>query len=268
MPVVVVTGTGGIGLACARRLGAGHQLVLADADGNRLHSVVSTLSDEGFAAHGYEIDVSDAPSVSGLAAFAAEHGPLATLVHTAGLSPTMAPGNRILDVNLKGTALLVAAFEDLAGMGTVGVFVASMAGHLWPIDDQFDRAVGTAHPDDVVGATGVPADIDSSTAYAISKRGVVVRVVAAAPAWGARGARIVSVSPGMIATPMGHQEYEATPVMHEMKERSPVPRLGTPTDIAEAVAWLAGPDAGFVTGTDLLVDGGVVASLRGWSSPI
>jgi NAD(P)-dependent dehydrogenase (short-subunit alcohol dehydrogenase family) len=267
MPVVVVTGTGGIGLACARRLGAGRELVLAEADGDRLHSAVTTLRDEGFAAHGYEIDVSDGSSVSGLATFAAERGPLATLVHTAGLSPTMAAGNRILEVNLKGTALLVATFETLAEVGTVGVFVASMAGHLWPIDDQFDQAVAAAHPDDVVSATGLADDVDSSTAYAVSKRGVVVRIVAAAPAWGARGARIVSVSPGMIATPMGHQEYKATPLMEEMKRESPIPRLGTPTDIAEAVAWLAGPDAGFVTGTDLLVDGGVVASLRGWPSP-
>jgi NAD(P)-dependent dehydrogenase (short-subunit alcohol dehydrogenase family) len=267
MSVVVITGTGGIGLACARRLGAGHQLVLAEADSDRLHSVVSRLSAEGFTAAGYEIDVSDGSSVSGLAAFAAERGPLATLVHTAGLSPTMAPGQRVLEVNLKGTALLIAAFETLAEVGTVGIFVASMAGHLWPIDDQFDHAVTAASPDDIIGATGLPPDIDSSTAYAVSKRGVLVRIVAAAPAWGARGARIVSVSPGMIATPMGHQEYEATPLMEEMKKASPIPRLGTPTDIAEAVAWLAGPDAGFITGTDLLVDGGVVASLRGWSGP-
>jgi NAD(P)-dependent dehydrogenase (short-subunit alcohol dehydrogenase family) len=267
MAVVVVTGSGGIGLACARRLGAGHPLVLAEADGDRLNSAVTTLRDEGFSARGYEMDVSDGSSVSGLADFAAEQGPLGTLVHTAGLSPTMASGKRILEVNLRGTAHLVAAFESLAEPGSVGVFVASMAGHLWPIDDGFDRAVAAARPNDIIGATGLADDVDSSTAYAVSKRGVIVRIVAAAPAWGARGARIVSVSPGMIATPMGHQEYGATPLMEEMKEGSPIPRLGTPTDIAEAVAWLAGSDAGFVTGTDLLVDGGVVASLRGWSSP-
>jgi NAD(P)-dependent dehydrogenase (short-subunit alcohol dehydrogenase family) len=267
MSVVVVTGAGGIGLACARRLGSGHQLVLADADGDRLDSVVSMLHDEGFEAHGYGIDVSDHPSVSGLATFATEHGVLAALVHTAGLSPTMAPGRRILEVNLKGTALLIDAFEPLVEAGTVGVFIASMAGHLWPIDAEVDTAIATAQAVDVVRATGLGDEVDSGTAYAVSKRGVAVRVVAAAPAWGARGGRIVSVSPGIIATPMGHQEYEATPFMEEMKKGGPIPRFGTPTDIAEAVAWLAGPGAGFVTGTDLLVDGGVVASLHGWSAP-
>lgn len=267
MSVVVVTGTGGIGLACARRLGSGHTLVLAEADDRRLDSVVLQLRDEGFDVHGHCIDISDGPSVSTLAAHVSELGSLRTLVHTAGLSPTMAPGHRILDVNLKGTALLIEAFGPQAGVGTVGVFIASMAGHLWPADDHMDGAVAAALPDDVIAATGLPPDVDSSTAYAVSKRGVTVRVIAAAATWGRQGARIVSVSPGMIATPMGHQEYEATPLMEEMKNCSPVPRLGTSTDIGEAVAWLAGPDASFVTGIDLLVDGGVVASMRGWSTP-
>ena len=93
----------------------------------------------------------------------------------------------------------------------------------------------------------------------------MTRVEAAASAWGLKGARIVSVSPGMIATGMGHQESAAQPAMAEMLRASPVPRLGTPSEIAEAVAWLAGPGASFVTGTDLLVDGGVGAAMRGWA---
>jgi NAD(P)-dependent dehydrogenase (short-subunit alcohol dehydrogenase family) len=223
------------------------------------------LHDEGFDAHGYQIDVSDVSSVEGLVGFAASQGSLATLVHTAGLSPTMASGRRILEVNLRGTALMIAAFQPLAGEGSVGVFVASMAGHLWPLDPATEAAIANADVADILEATGLGQDVDPSEAYAVSKRGAIVRVVAATKAWGARGARIVSLSPGMIATPMGHQESAAQPFMNEMLTMSPVPRLGTPVDIAEAVAWLAGPDASFITGTDILVDGGVVATMRGWS---
>ena len=260
-----MTGAGGIGLACARRLGAGHQLVLAEADPGRLESVLPTLRDEGYDVYGHQTDVSDAGSIQSLAQTVADRGPLATVVHTAGLSPTMASGPRILAVNLRGTALLIDAFEPLARTGTVGVFIASMAGHLWPPDRDRDRSVATADATDIVEATGLPADVDPATAYGVSKRGVMTRVVAAAPAWGLKGARIVSVSPGMIATGMGHQESAAQPAMAQMLRDSPVPRLGTPSEIAEAVAWLTGPGAAFVTGTDLLVDGGVVAAMSGWA---
>jgi len=261
--VVVVTGAGGIGLACARRLGSGHHLVLADADRGRLESVLPTLRDEGYDVHGHQTDVSDSGSVRDLARLVADHGPLATVVHTAGLSPTMASGQRILAVNLRGTALMIDAFEPLATTGTVGVFIASMAGHLWPPDRDGDRLVAAADPADIVDATGLPAEVDPATAYGVSKRGVMTRVVAAAHAWGLKGARIVSISPGMIATGMGHQESAAQPTMAQMLRDSPVPRLGTPSEIADAVAWLAGPSASFVTGTDLLIDGGVVARMTG-----
>ncbi len=262
---VVVTGTGGMGLACARRLGSGRPLVLAESDRDTLDAVVSTLRDEGFDAHGLQVDVSDRESVAALVRFTAELGPLEVLVHTAGLSPTMGSGSRILTVNLLGTALVIDLFEQVAVPGTVGVCIASMAGHLWPMAPETEAAIATAFTEDVRAATGLDEHVDPATAYAVSKRGAQLRVVAAAPAWGSRGARILSVSPGMIATPMGHRENAAQPFMGEMLDRSPIPRLGTPTDIADAVAWLAGPEASFLTGTDLLVDGGVVAVLRGWS---
>ena len=262
---VVVTGTGGIGIACARRLANGRPLVLAESDQDRLEVVLSTLRDEGFDAHGLQVDVSDHESVAALARFSADIGPLEVLVHTAGLSPTMGSGQRILKVNLLGTALVIDKFGGSVVEGSVGVCIASMAAHLVPMAPETEAAIATAPTGRVLSATGLDDDVDSSTAYAVSKRGAQLRVVAAAPAWGSRGARILSVSPGMIATPMGHRESAAQPFMGEMLERSPIPRLGTPTDIADAVAWLAGPEASFLTGTDLLVDGGVVACARGWS---
>jgi NAD(P)-dependent dehydrogenase (short-subunit alcohol dehydrogenase family) len=265
MSVIVVTGSGGMGLACARRIGSGHQLVLAEANAERLDAAVGALGEEGFDVLGYQIDVSDRASVEGLVTFTADQGRLSALVHTAGLSPSMASGNRILEVNLGGTSQLIESFEGLATEGTVGVFIASMAGHLWPMSDEMERAIATASVDSVVAATGLGPDVDSSEAYAVSKRGVILRVVAAARPWGVRGARIVSLSPGMVATPMGHQESAAQPFMSQMLADSPVPRMGTAADIAGMVAWLVGPEASFVTGSDFLVDGGVVAALRGWS---
>jgi NAD(P)-dependent dehydrogenase (short-subunit alcohol dehydrogenase family) len=265
MSVVVITGAGGIGLACARRLGAGRQLVLAEADPARLDVVVLTLEDEGYDVRGHQTDVSDAASVEDLAKLVADLGPIATIVHTAGLSPTMASGQRILAVNLRGTALMIDAFGQLAVEGTVGVFIASMAGHLWPMETDREASVATAEVADLISATGLAEDVDPATAYGVSKRGVILRVAAAARTWGLQGARIVSVSPGMIATGMGHQESAAQPIMAEMLQHSPVPRFGTPSEVADAVAWLAGPDAAFVTGTDLLIDGGVVATSHGWA---
>jgi NAD(P)-dependent dehydrogenase (short-subunit alcohol dehydrogenase family) len=265
MSVVVITGTGGMGLACARRLGSGHQLVLAEEEQPRLDAVVHGFREEGYDVYGRQLDVSSPESVEDLATFVAGCGPLATFVHTAGLSPTMASGERILAVNLRGTALLIDAFGRLAGEGSVGVFIASMAGHLWPVDPDWERSVALAATDEVIAATGLDKEVDPETAYAVSKRGAMVRVVAAARAWGLKGARIVSVSPGIIATSMGHQEMAAQPIMGEMMKGSPVPRFGTASEVAEAVAWLAGPGAAFITGTDLLIDGGVAATMRGWN---
>jgi NAD(P)-dependent dehydrogenase (short-subunit alcohol dehydrogenase family) len=265
MSVVVVTGAGGIGLACARRLASGRRLLLAEADPQLLETAVTALEYEGFDVEGHEVDVTDPDAIRDLARAAGAASRVAVVVHTAGLSPTMASGRRILTVNLEGTAFLIDAFENVVGDGTVGVMIASMAGHLWPMDPLTEQAIAVATAAEAVAATGLPDDVDSSTAYAVSKRGVIARVAAAAPRWGRRGARIVSVSPGIIATSMGHREAAATPIMDEMRKQSPLPRLGTPADIAEAVAWLTGPEAAFITGTDLLVDGGVVASMRGWS---
>jgi NAD(P)-dependent dehydrogenase (short-subunit alcohol dehydrogenase family) len=263
--VVAVTGAGGIGMACARRLGSGSRLVLAETNPEGLDAAVGTLIDEGFDVEGQILDVREPDSVKGLVERCQQAGPVATVIHTAGLSPTMAPGRQILEVNLLGTALLIEAIAPLMVEGSVGVFIASMAGHLWPVDAELESRIATAPATDVLAATGLPDDVDPDTAYAVSKRGCLMRIVAAAKAWGQQGARIVSVSPGMVATPMGHQESAAQPIMREMLQQSAIPRLATPTDIAEAVAWLASPAAGFVTGTDLLVDGGVVAAFRGWS---
>jgi NAD(P)-dependent dehydrogenase (short-subunit alcohol dehydrogenase family) len=261
MDLVVITGIGGMGISCARRLGVGRRLLLADYDAERLQRAAGTLRDEGFAIHTQTVDVASAESVGILSAKAAELGSLRILVHTAGLSPTMADAVRIYAVDLLGTALMIDAFLPLAGPGTVAVMIASMAGYSAALSAETEGRLARAPCAELLDAVRGLAP-SSADAYCVAKRGNQVRVEAAAAAWGARGARIVSISPGIISTPMGLQELSEQPMMSRLLAMSPVSRWGTAEDIASAADWLASSAASFVTGIDLRVDGGVTAAMR------
>jgi NAD(P)-dependent dehydrogenase (short-subunit alcohol dehydrogenase family) len=260
--VVVITGAGGMGLACARRLGGGRRLLLADVSEPLLAAAQAELG-TSFDVHTQLVDVSSADSVAALAEECRRLGRLRTVVHTAGLSPTMASVERILAVDLLGTVHILDAFLEIACPGTVAVIIASMSGALMPVDPEVEKLLATAPAAELpltVEATGIE---HPGAAYAFAKRGNQVRVKAAAAIWGQRGARVVSISPGVIATGMGLQELagEETGVMQHMVDTTPLARMGHAEDIAAAVDWLASSSASFVTGIDLLVDGGVVASL-------
>lgn len=265
-PVVVVTGTGGMGLAVARRLGPGHHLVLADRAEDRLADAVAALQAEGQLALGVPTDVTDPAAVAQLAQAAADRGPLRALVHTAGVSPAQAGAAAIIAVDLLGTAHVLEAFGAVAGPGSVGVCIASIAGTLAaPIPTELEDRLLTASAAELAALPALdPTDLTPSAAYDLAKRGTQLRVVGAAGAWGQRGARLVSVSPGVIATPMGHQELDGPlgSTLERMVAGSGLARLGTPDDVAAVVAFLAGPDAAYLTGIDIVVDGGVVAGLR------
>jgi NAD(P)-dependent dehydrogenase (short-subunit alcohol dehydrogenase family) len=265
MDVVVVTGVGGMGVACARRLGGSAHLVFADFDRAKLDAVVETFTADGFTVTGKQVDVSDRASVDALVATVRDLGPLRTLVHTAGLSPTQASGERVLEVDMLGTDHVLNAFLDVVEQGTVAVCIASMAGSMADLPRELERAVTVASTDELVAALG---DIDLSdfgATYSVAKRVNQLRVEQAAVKWGPAGGRVVSVSPGIISTPMGRQELTegSSEQMEGMLAISPVPRIGTAEDIAAAVQWLASPAASFVSGCDLRVDGGVVAAVHG-----
>jgi len=261
MDVIVITGIGGMGLACARRIGSGHRLVLADCNASLLETAATALAADGYDVIARVMDVADAAAVAALASTAGSAGRLRALVHTAGLSPAMATAERIYAVNLLGTAYVLDAFLPLALENTVAVMIASMAGHLFPHPPELDYRLATTPTDQLLDFIRERHADDPAQAYSVAKRGNHVRVEAAAPDWAARGARVVSISPGLIATPMGRLELQ-DPRTAGLRAVSGVRRLGTPDDIATAVEWLISPAASYITGTDLRVDGGVTAAMH------
>jgi NAD(P)-dependent dehydrogenase (short-subunit alcohol dehydrogenase family) len=261
MDVIVITGIGGMGFACARRIGSGCRLVLADCNANLLETAAAALADDGYDIIPRVMDVADAASVAALASTAQSAGRLRALVHTAGLSPTMASAERIYAVDLLGTAYVLDAFLPLAVENTVAVMIASMAGHLFPLPSELERRLAMMPTDQLRNLISERLGDDPAQAYSVSKRGNHLRVEAVAADWAARGARVVSVSPGLIATPMGRLEMH-DPRTAGLRAVSGVHRLGTPDDIAAAVEWLISPAASYVTGTDVRIDGGVTAKMR------
>ncbi len=260
--VVAIIGTRGFGLPCARRLGGARRLLIGDVSPEILDTAATTLTAEGYDVSTCLIDVSKRDSVRAFAAEAAELGSLKTFVVTAGLSPHMASPERILAVNMLGPIEILEAFQPLAVKGTVGVIIASNAAYMAPIPPEVDRDLALAAPPALLESVRkVPGADTGLGAYWLAKRSNQLRVEVLAPIWGKLGARLVSVSPGLISTAMVAFERKSGSPVDEAVAGTPMGRIGVPEDIAAAVAWLAGPEASYITGTDLLVDGGMTSAL-------
>ncbi|MFF3932091.1 SDR family oxidoreductase [Streptomyces hirsutus] len=263
--VVVVTGAGGMGSAVARRLGSGRTLILADASRTRLDRTVDALRAEGYAVRGVPTDVRDRAAVERLARTAAGAGRITAVVHTAGVAAATASVSRILEVDLLGTVYVIEGFEQVAVGGTSLVCVASVAGHMASIGAEDEAALATAPADRLLGLDAVTGLGDDPTAaYILAKRANLLRVQAAAPAWSRLGARVNTVSPGVVATAMAKAEADADSDGHMMRmlDACGAGRPGTPAEIADAVAFLTDPRSSYITGADLLVDGGQTAWIR------
>lgn len=267
--VVVVTGAGGMGVAVARRIGSGRTVLLADAVPEALDRSVAALRAEGYTAIGQVTDVADTASVTKLAETAAAEGRLTAVVHTAGVSAATATVRKILEVDLLGTAHVIDAFEPVATRGMALVCVASMAGHYATLSPAQERALATAPTAELLALDVVrSAPEEPVMAYILAKRANHVRVEAAALAYNRRGARINTVSPGVISTAMAQAEQAGESGAHMMAtlQACGIGRTGTPAELAEVVAFLTGPGSLYLTGTDILIDGGQAAWLR-WHRP-
>jgi NAD(P)-dependent dehydrogenase (short-subunit alcohol dehydrogenase family) len=263
--VVVITGAGGMGEAVARRLAPGRAVVLADTSETQLAECADRLAGAGHEVHPVRTDVSAAADVDALAERAAALGAIRTVVHTAGVSPVQATTHQIVAIDVIGTALVLDAFEPHVETGTVAVCIASMAGTMTDLDAATLHTLATTPAAELAALPVLdPSSMDPGIAYGLAKRANQARVEAASVVWGRRGGRVVSLSPGVIATPMGRAELAGPfgDVMRTMVETSGTRRLGTADDIAAVVEFLVSPAASFITGTDVLVDGGVVAAMR------
>jgi NAD(P)-dependent dehydrogenase (short-subunit alcohol dehydrogenase family) len=263
--VLITGGAGGMGLACATRMSAdGFSILLTDLGSDALERAKQALARSGVDAECFPCDLADARVGEAITAALRDGPPLGALVHTAGLSPVMADWRKIIDVDLVGTARVLEASLPFMDVGGAAVCIASMAGHLVPADPAIAALLAEPLAPDLLeridALPGRPLS-DSGIAYAHAKRAVRALVARSARAWGGRGARIVSLSPGMITTSMGNLEFEKQPAMKVLLDETPLRRLGRPEEIASVVAFLCSPEASFLTGCDLLVDGGVCAAL-------
>ena len=265
--VVVVVGAGSIGLAIARRIGAGKRLLLADLRTENADRAAEVLLDAGFEVTTTAVDVSSRESVEALVEVATGLGDITGLIHAADVSPSQASPGTILRVDLYGTALVLEVFGGVVAPGGAGVVIASQSGHrLGALTAEQDRALALTPTEQLLALPMLQPDLvtDSLHAYQLSKRGNSLRVMAEALRWGRRGARVNTISPGIVITPLARDELSGPRAAgyQRMIDVCPVGRAATPDEVGTVGALLLGSDGGFITGSDFLMDGGVTAAYR------
>ena len=265
--VIVVIGPGSIGQAIARRVSAGKHVLLADLRQENADAAAELLSNAGFDVSTATLDVSSRESVYALIQTATALGDVTGLIHAAGVSPSQASPQTILSVDLYGTAVVLEEFGNVIAPGAAGVVIASQSGHrLGALTAEQDAALAMTPADELLALPMLQPDQvkDALHAYQLSKRGNALRVMAEAVRWGERGARVNTISPGIIITPLAKDELTGPrgEGYRRMIQLCPAGRAGTPDEVGTVGALLMGPDGGFITGSDFLMDGGVTAAYR------
>ncbi|HUN53823.1 MAG TPA: SDR family oxidoreductase [Smithella sp.] len=263
--VIAVIGAGSIGQAIARRVSAGKHVLLADLRQENADAAAKVLGDAGFEVSTAAVDVSLRESIHALVETATAIGAITGIIHAAGVSPTQASPSVILKVDLYGTALVLEEFGNVIAQGAAGVVIASQSGHRLPaLTSEQNRALATTPADELLSLPFLqPEQVkDSLYAYQLAKRGNSLRVMAEAVRWGKRGARINTISPGIIITPLAKDELTGPrgEGYRRMIQISAAGRAGTPDEVGTVGALLMGPDGAFITGSDFLMDGGVTAA--------
>ena len=266
-PVIVLLGAGSMGTAIVRRIAAGKKILLGDISEQALERVSKEFQYSGYDVVTHVVDACDPVSLKEFALKAASLGDVMYYIHTAGASPSQASPEHIVRLDLIGTAYAIDAFGEVMASGGAGLIVASQTGYMPSALTAEDETALAMTPTEELAA--LPCLNGEKTpnpgaAYIVSKRANQLRVrTAAATSWGDRGARINTISPGIIVTPLAYDEFNAPGNTYQnMLDTSPARRAGTADEIAAAGAFLLGPDASFITGTDLLIDGGVIAALN------
>ena len=262
---MILTGAGQIGMAIVRRMGYGMKIVIGDKNKANAYAIAKTLNEAGFDAVPVEMNLSSRTSILGLIAEAQQYGEISMLVNAAGVSPSQASIETILNVDLYGTAVLLEEVGKVIKPGGVGVTISSQSGHRMPaLTPEEDELLATT-PTEKLLSLGIlqPQNIrDTLHAYQMAKRCNVKRVMAESVKWGERGARVNSISPGIIVTPLAIDEFNGPrgDFYKNMFAKCPAGRPGTADEVANVAELLMSSKGTFITGSDFLVDGGATAS--------
>ena len=263
--VVILTGAGQIGMAIARRVGFGKKIVIGDKSMNNVQTISKIMNDAGFDTVPVEMDLSSRESILNLIAEAQKYGEIAMLINAAGVSPSQAPIEAILKVDLYGTAVLLEEVGKVIKEGGVGVTISSQSGFRMPaLTPEQDELLATTPAEELLDLEMIrPENIrDTLHAYQMAKRCNEKRVMEEAVKWGERGARLNDIAPGIIVTPLAIDEFNGPrgDFYKNMFAKCPAGRPGTADEVANVAELLMGPAGAFITGSTILIDGGATAS--------
>lgn len=252
---VIFGGGSGMGFECAKLFGEGI-VVIADINEKTLNEAKVALENLNIEVHTAKCDITNEKEVAEVAAFASSLGELAGVINSAGISASGTNLPLIMKIDLIGTAVIVKEFLPHAKPNTAMICLASMLGYRIPKNDTYDDILRDCFADDFMERILVHLNNDGSQAYAMAKHGVQLLVEEQAVAWGEKGARIISVSPGVIETPMAKESSDE--VLEHLRKMTPLKRNGQPEEVARLIAFLCSDAAPFITGCDIKIDGGLV----------